>query len=171
MSAGRYEMYMMATARADRNEEMARARRRPVFSWIHPPKTEPPIAPMGEAMFQRASQFEGRIHLPSWRMPKSFLRGVSVVVVISRRGWGPKGILEDGHGRDGANDDIVVAVKQDCRCEGKGDIGDLAVLFHVLPEGALVVAGFCREGAGGAADFGHVLGRRVGLAVHAGGVG
>jgi hypothetical protein len=65
MSVGRYETYMMATPIAERKELMARVRRRPILSFTQLPTSEPAIPPMGEAMFQRASHVEGRIHLPS----------------------------------------------------------------------------------------------------------
>lgn len=65
MSFGRYEMNMIATASAERKDEIASARRRPILSCSHPPKTEPPIAPKGDATFQAASQGAGRIHLPT----------------------------------------------------------------------------------------------------------
>lgn len=51
-------------------------------------------------------------------------------------------LLEDWHGRNGANDNIVVSVKQDGRGEAKCNVRDFAVLLDVLPERALLVAIF-----------------------------
>lgn len=64
---------MMATPMAERKEHDASEYLLPILSWSHPPKSAPAIAPIGDAMFHKASHVDGRIHLPSKRMPKSCL--------------------------------------------------------------------------------------------------
>jgi hypothetical protein len=76
-SFGRYETYIIATAKAEKKLLRARVRRRPILSCSHPPASEPAMAPIGEAKFQSASHDAGRIHSlsgPSSCRPKSTLR-------------------------------------------------------------------------------------------------
>jgi hypothetical protein len=49
-------------------------------------------------------------------------------------------VLEDRHGGDGTDNNIVVSIKKNRRGQGDGNPADFAVFFDILPERAPLVA-------------------------------
>jgi hypothetical protein len=73
-------------------------------------------------------------------------------------------LLEDRHGGDGADNNIVVSIEKNRRGQGDSDPADFPVLFHILPERAPLVVILVRRRA---TDLGYLLARKAILLVGA----